>query len=1295
MAVLNLKTPAFVGVKMNEMMDLIKLVDSCYYDGFEHKGRLSENESNDDENQSGANDGNDESNVDNPNEDNDNNVDEEQEERVAGDEQKDETMDEEGNDGSHNDGNNDDENDKGKDGDDKKDDDEKNNEEKDDEKKDKEKEVEEDEDDDDDEEEEEEEEEEDDGDEEDGVGSYQSSDKDDSDSGDRSDKSSEEEESNDGDGSDKSSEEEASDDEEKARRKKLEEIGLAVDTSVEEDESKDEGDVQKSNDDEKLNVEESLEGQDNVKDGPPLRRSRRKRGTVIKINKAKGSIVATTHQITSLDRYRNPKPPVTIFPPLDDKHRINFVAMMRSTFGILTRRINLRQKETKEFINLLKKMFVLKNEKDNIFDFKFSKSADKLIDDEGGLPECPFKLSLEDIESLQHDSSINENVMNFVFQCFNLYKAYEDGFKGSVPTTFFGEVSDKNKVYVKSDSDIYSSLYHHINHQYDPTQNSEFLSDDEVDIPKDLKLWYANDFKGQLTDVLDFYRKHEGTLKEYVIPTVVAETYCVMKVDLSETVEDEKNRFEIFLPTTKDEGHETEEYHNEVNKMATLYSKFFGLYLKESRGIELNDEDFSGIDLRGSSVSETLLQLAYSDKCTTSPEGYDSGIICLDICLDLIKNHHIKDNDMKVSPKVPGDLLNLRLSILNLVMELFNMFYGHHYKIINDHVRLLYGRLKVPIDVKFFKDIHQIFDDGGLQLDIKKKKHANAYFKEYRNNKDTFFGLFKNNKNNKDDKKQQKKKETTYADDNRAEGFLNDCLRIHQVAREHDEKNRIFDVTNKKCFLWHEECKKHQNPHQNSKVRYPDQFVREIYELFMSNFDTSTVEKRNKVFALITASMRMYEVHFVMDVLKSDPKQYQIMAAMIIDPLKEIRENEEAEYEKYCVIHCIASKKGFKKMYFYEKLLDNLMYWKNLNKRNFFWVDNLGGNEYIDKETLEKYMTEYHFKQSGVFFNMVEDKYLQPGSTTKFAMGPDLFEDLGKTKKKKKSLRFMCMRSQSFLFYRLNGNKFELYCHPYGWNQITKNTQEYLSTTAKRICLTKPLVKFKLKISGHRNASDQSKVLEEYKIRPMKEKFLQKTYREQYGADNNCAWLSVAAIIDTVDSDAADRMIKIMLDDLTDFNWMYLSRIPSKVKEENPDEIYTNIVSEKLKKGIGFKLNKISGYDVTNKGFLEFIFNQTEGFYLTGLEAGTGQMSHCIAIDCENRFIYDCMEDYVLAFNENTLNLCVGEDGDGVQGLNLCYKLSEEMKKKPSSSKKKKKKKSNRKRKRETEDDLNVKKKAK
>ena len=76
-------------------------------------------------------------------------------------------------------------------------------------------------------------------------------------------------------------------------------------------------------------------------------------------------------------------------------------------------------------------MFVLKNEKDNIFDFKFSKSANKLIEDKGGLPEYPFKLSLEDIESLQHDSSVN-----FVFQCFSLYKAYEDGFKASIPTFF-------------------------------------------------------------------------------------------------------------------------------------------------------------------------------------------------------------------------------------------------------------------------------------------------------------------------------------------------------------------------------------------------------------------------------------------------------------------------------------------------------------------------------------------------------------------------------------------------------------------------------------------------------------------------------------------------------------------------------------------------------------------------------------------------------------------------------------------------------------------------------------------
>ena len=103
----------------------------------------------------------------------------------------------------------------------------------------------------------------------------------------------------------------------------------------------------------------------------------------------------------------------------------------------------------------------------------------------------------------------------------------------------------------------------------------------------------------------------------------------------------------------------------------------------------------------------------------------------------------------------------------------------------------------------------------------------------------------------------------------------------------------------------------------------------------------------------------------------------------------------------------------------------------------------------------------------------------------------------------------------------MNGNEFELYCHPYGWNQVTENTQEYFSLSAKRQHLTKPLIKFKLKISRHHNASDQNSILEVDKIRKMKGKFLQKTYRKEYGADNNFAWLSVAVIIDSVDSDAA------------------------------------------------------------------------------------------------------------------------------------------------------------------------------
>ena len=984
-------------------------------------------------------------------------------------------------------------------------------------------------------------------------------------------------------------------------------------------------------------------------------------------------------------RYENPEPPTTIFKPIPDHRKLLFCQLMEDTFGIDKKRVNDNFASSSDVGIFLKKKFVALDPKVNLFSLNLTKSSDLLYSQSCDLPECDFDLSLNDILTLTERQKISPKVINFCFECFNLYNAYNDeDEKKSIPGQFFVNVPHEDRIAVNPDSRLYPMLYHHIKNYY-IVENIEDYAEDEI--PMDIESWYVGDMKPEATDVLDFYDKNKVDMTEFITVVAIGESYITVKVMM------EENKLQLIVPMEFSDEELHKIYKEKVHKAGILYSKYFGLYLKEKNDTINGKEDYCGHDIKESKFSNSLIRMEYDDECIISVNECESGVSCIDKCIDFLKQQ--KTPNVQLDKKSELDLELTRLCMMRLIVGVYNLFNGNKYEMVEDHVKMKYGRME-PDQIKFFRQIHEYFDAGKIPLSLDKKNlsHANTVYKKYFKNQKTFFNMYSDKEstassntpdttNSPSPVKRKKKKlvvgstrnkppkkvflenkiTTIYEDDTRDEGYLPDNLPIHEVATQHNTSNPVYDVTCKKTFLWHKKSARNNDPHKDSLVRYPEQFANEIFKLLMNMFNPENEEDRMDLDGIIKSCMSQFEIHFVMDVM-DDELNYEIQAAVVIDPMRELRSNKGEKYSKYGIIHCIGIKDGIDNPNYLDKLLDNLIHSRNIFKRGIFMVTTFGGHQYRDHDALLKYVKNQAYQdEAGIWFNMTDDDYLPQHSLTHFGMGGDIYFKLEENTFANMSMRFLQINCDVFLFARFNGERFQLYSHPFGWTDASTRTEMYLNDSIKKDCKKKENHKFKLKLLGHRKANDDSSTNKSDIVCDLDEKFRQTTYNDLCGCENNCAWLCLAAMINNYDEEAADRMIVNMKMNITDYNWMYMISLPKSVKKDSGKKTAKNIVGQKLKEGIGYTLSKISGHQITSKGFTEYLFREAQGCHVVGLESKTGGRTHCIGIDCDEGLIYDCMDSHVFRLNETTLNKCVGEDQIGVEKTWICYKVVREKQK--------------------------------
>ena len=239
-------------------------------------------------------------------------------------------------------------------------------------------------------------------------------------------------------------------------------------------------------------------------------------------------------------------------------------------------------------------------------------------------------------------------------------------------------------------------------------------------------------------------------------------------------------------------------------------------------------------------------------------------------------------------------------------------------------------------------------------------------------------------------------------------------------------------------------------------------------------------------------------------------------------------------------------------------------------------------------------------------------------------------------------IHWMCKYSKSKGY-------FEIYSHPFGWKDCDHNNLQYIPSTIQTFCKEHPNKKVELKGGGHRDADILNVIDSSNKMKKLRDEF-------QYNNKkfvNCCVWLSAVLLMDKNNQQIASNMLQMMEMDLETFEWMFLTKIPNDYKGKNA----TRLVDMLQKKCFGYTLKKIP---ISKMGlsYLDYILdNETNGQFLCQLQSQGGSKLHVIGVDCNEKVILDCCEQYELKLTMNNLHHCCGRYLKGLKKIAYCVEM--------------------------------------
>ena len=135
------------------------------------------------------------------------------------------------------------------------------------------------------------------------------------------------------------------------------------------------------------------------------------------------------------------------------------------------------------------------------------------------------------------------------------------------------------------------------------------------------------------------------------------------------------------------------------------------------------------------------------------------------------------------------------------------------------------------------------------------------------------------------------------------------------------------------------------------------------------------------------------------------------------------------------------------------------------------------------------------------------------------------------------------------------------------------------------------------------------------------------------------------------------------------FEWMEIMVPKKKTWEKIGYKRGVDTLFHLLQREIGFNILKTPNLDPKHKCYKDQLLSKNStGKYLVRLSFVGGLDTHVVGIDCDNRLIWDCAEQFALELTESNLNFCAGQDGEELKHIIHCYQIENQNVKRKSTS---------------------------
>ena len=302
-----------------------------------------------------------------------------------------------------------------------------------------------------------------------------------------------------------------------------------------------------------------------------------------------------------------------------------------------------------------------------------------------------------------------------------------------------------------------------------------------------------------------------------------------------------------------------------------------------------------------------------------------------------------------------------------------------------------------------------------------------------------------------------------------------------------DQRSRhqtVYDVSDTILFL---EEKKESNPIEV----YPKEIVDRILNLYCKCYRPQELERTKKtvIRAYFEKHMRKYPSYFVMDYVMDTArniKVYEVIATILFEASVFLNEIDHS------IFHMVAIEPGFEETQHIDLLLQYMCRTTRISTKDCFMLTKFGkfpyksqgitGQILYNLRSPEKYFKQIGFQSSHIPKNLklAINKLLEPQSTYILGSGEKINNKTRKAIGFNKDVKILMTHDyiKTMGLYNKTHTRFEVYSHPFGWRPVPLNEDGYLASADKKIMITNPRKKLKLKGGGSRSESLNS-VLDE------------------------------------------------------------------------------------------------------------------------------------------------------------------------------------------------------------------------